>query len=261
MGCGNSQPVPRVSVEVNFRLTNEIPTLDDHYTETAKTLQDLNRIGAGLLVSIDKFKTVTGLHNPPRRIAFGLASLFVSLLVDCSNNPLAINLSICDAFPGLKFDENSVSEHIRQVYGLWVGLANEIEASLEDFEIILAKVINIADKTAKIDSIISKELAQRNCRSSTVKLIQEIKTENHGKIVQAADFFNELMNVIKSEGLEITQLFDKFSEPKNMQKLMRIAKKAEKQDLTQPVEITDFLSSDLERLIAKVSLESELKLK
>ena len=42
---------------------------------------------------------------------------------------------------------------------------------------------------------------------------------------------------------------------------MKIAKKAEKQDLTQPVEITDFLSSDLERLIAKVSLEFELKLK
>lgn len=122
-------------------------------------------------------------------------------------------------------------------------------------------MIKIADKTVKIDSILSNELAHRNCRSSTVKLIQEIKTENHAKIVQAADFFNELMNVVKSEGLEITQLLDKFSEPKNMQKLMKIAQKAAKQDLTHPVEITDFLSPEIERLIAKVSLESELKLK
>lgn len=255
MGCGNSNPVPRVSVEVNFRLTNEINFLDDYYTEAAKALQDLNRIGAGLLVSIDKFKTVTGLHNPPRKISFGLISLIVSVLVDCGNKPLAINLSICDSFPGLKFEENSVSDVVRQVYTLWVGLAGEIEASLEDFEIILTQVLKIADKTTKLDSAISKEVKQQNYRSSTIKLIQEIRTENSVKIIQAADFFHELVSIVKTEGVQITQLLEKLSEPKNLKKLTKMAKQAIKDDLAHPVEITDLLSPQIERLFSQLSLE------
>ena len=127
MGCCTSSILTKeiVSLEANLTKTEKLPELDQIYAASEKVLHDLNGVGSGLLVKLDKFKTVCQLHDEDRDIRHGLCAMVLAILISCKGNLLKINFSIQDGLPGVSLNEDSIPLELKWPYLIWREIANE----------------------------------------------------------------------------------------------------------------------------------------
>lgn len=204
MGCCASTTLSKeiVSIEPQLTKTEKLPELDSIYENSEKVLKDLNTIGSGLLVKLDKFKTVCQLHYENRDIRHGLCALVLAIFVACKGDLLKIDFAILEGLPGVSLREDSMPLALKWPYLIWREIGSEFIDALVDLEALLPKLLQCIKDLMRDDILLCEASDSKSLKVSEEKKFKQILTDNRQKMQEAADYFAKLVKILKEEALK-----------------------------------------------------------
>lgn len=234
MGCGASVPQ---KVTLNVKLErSDLEIINKLYQEIEEIIDNVNKINSGLSVAIDKFQTVTGLHEPPRSLGCGVVAMLSCLLLYSDCDLRSLNFHFLDCVPGFNIDTSVLPGEVGNIYQIWVALNKEVEASVEDFQALMP----------------SFQKAVLTYNHFTQENREAVTPNNQEKLIESSEFFGSLLHKITNcmEELNSIQLGLRNAMPE----VIKIAQHARHKGLFWPSEIMKAVGFYIEIVAKKFML-------
>lgn len=216
-------------------------SLDSLYASVERTIEKVNRINSSLSVALDKFQTVTGLHDPPRSISCGTMAMLACASAIVEGELLRIDFHLLDEIPGIALNETLLPPDLGNVYMLWVAFLREIEACLADMQEIMPEYLEALQEYREI------------CGETDHKRnIAEIKKSNDEELRESALFFGEVLQKITGYMKEVAAVVKALNRVEVVAEFIRLGEHANKLCLFAPDELMQAFGSSIERFVSKI---------
>ncbi|CAG9318741.1 unnamed protein product [Blepharisma stoltei] len=242
MGCAAAIPM-KITISPNLNRTSISP-VDNLYSLVEEVIQGVNKINAGLSVAIDKFETVTGLHNPKRGLACGVLALLGCIAAYLDGNLLKVNFHILDCTPGISMDFSKLSENLSNDFMLWVMVTKEIESAVEDYECLAVKFKSIIESYQ--DVALSLQTERSNYESQEFLKLKGIAKENKIKLKESAEFYGEVLGKIKNYMSELEGIQHGLQTQELTLEILRIGQHAKNREIDNPVILMEKIGDYIE---------------
>ena len=236
----------KVTINTNL-IRSSVKALDNLYNLVEEVVLGLNKINAGLSVAVDKFETMTGLHEPKRGITVGMISMLSCISAELNGNFLSINLYLLDNTPGISLDASRLTPQMANCYNLWVGMNKEIETSIQDFSYIMPRYHHCVSVYTEIKRTFST--------SEEYVKAAEIDVANYDMLKESVEFFGYVLFKIKNLTQELFECSVMLKKNSVIAEILGIGEHINRRKLVSPAEVTDKLGSYIEKVIAKNKAE------
>lgn len=240
MGCAISLPL-RITHTPSLMRTS-IDSYNSLCTTVEKTIEKVNKINSVLAVAVDKFQTITGLHNPPHSLACGTMAMLACISAVVEGELLRLDFHLIEEIPGIGLNETILPPGLANIYLIWVSLAKEIETSLIEMQEVLPEFIAAKHQYKTIIEN-SREFTDRDSK------IHRINEEN---LKESAEFFQEVLLRVTSYMKEITGIIKSLNRLEVVAEFIRLGEHANKLCIVWPEELTQTFGDSIERFVEKV---------
>ena len=242
MGC--SAPVPmKVTISTTL-IRSSVKALDNLYVLVEEVVLGLNKINAGLSVAVDKFETISNLHEPKRGLCVGVITMLSYISSELNGNFLAVNFHLLENTPGFSMDYTKLSPQMSNCYFLWIAMNKEIETAIQDFSYIMPRYNHCVSVYTEIKKSIkdSEEYAKA----------AEIDQANFEMLKESVEFFGFVLLKIRGLSQELYESHTMLKKNQVIAEILRIGEHISKRKLSSPAEVTDKLGSYIEQFIARI---------
>lgn len=241
MGC--AAPIP-MKVTISTNLTrSSVKALDNLYNLVEEVVLGLNKINAGLSVSVDKFETICGLHEPKRSLSVGVISMLSCISAELNGNFLSINFHLLENTPGFSMDYSKLSSELSNCYMLWVSMNKEIETAIQDFSYIMPRYHHCVS--------VYTEIKKSFKNSEEYAKAAEVDAANYEMLKESVEFFGYVLLKIRNLTQDLYDSQNILKKNNVIAEILRIGEHINKRKLNSPYEVTEKLGSYIEQFVSR----------